>query len=859
MHVARAGARRAALPLHDAAHADRQRAASRSATRPPSNTSAASKRRRRRRASARRSRRRSPPRRPTATRHVARQLARAREVDQRREQAVEVALVVRRAARVDVAVAHLGLERRRVPGLERCDRLHVVVPVDQQVRRAGDGRSGCVPTASGLRCRLEDLGAAAGVADALADPLGCALAGRRARRRRTRWTGCGGTRRARRAARQSCGAPGYSPDSARPPPGPRVDRMERRRRYRAGRRRRRRRRAAARSLPRRRRDALARRLGSAARTSARASEAVLPLVLAALHALRADGERPALSVLVDDDDAARELAEADRRLPARRAGRLPAAPRRGLGLGARSRRRTSSASARGRSTCSPPAASWPSRPRRWSSAIGARDARPRRCGSRVGDEIERDELLERARRGRLRARRRTVDERGQVAGPRRRRRRVPDDRPRADAHRAVRRRGRARLGLLVAHPALAARPRAACASTRRRSSLEPSTRRVVRRRRRPRVPPGLVRWRPSCSPPARSSPGSRGAWPRRAARAAAEVAHLPGRPPAAATYGSADARELVDARARARPAAAGPAGRVRGPAPGARRRAAWPRPRTSCARWCAPACGCWSRSRTAATPSAPLAAAAPRRGAACSRPATPLPRPPGVCFGRLAAAPRLRRDASSRLAVLPSTQLFRRREAPTGRAASAAPSRAFTDLRPGDYVVHEDHGVGRFVGFDTKTVAGVTRDYLEPRLQRRGQAVRAARADRQGVALHRRRRPRAGALEARRQGLAHAEGARARTPCTSWRASCSRCTPRARRAPRQPIERRRRAGSTRARGARSRTPRPTTRRARSRPSRPTSSRTRPMDRLICGDVGFGKTEVAMRAAVQGREPAAARC
>ena len=28
-------------------------------------------------------------------------------------------------------------------------------------------------------------------------------------------------------------------------------------------------------------------------------------------------------------------------------------------------------------------------------------------------------------------------------------------------------------------------------------------------------------------------------------------------------------------------------------------------------------------------------------------------------------------------------------------------------------MVHEDHGVARFSGFDTKTLAGVTRDYLE--------------------------------------------------------------------------------------------------------------------------------------------------
>ena len=38
--------------------------------------------------------------------------------------------------------------------------------------------------------------------------------------------------------------------------------------------------------------------------------------------------------------------------------------------------------------------------------------------------------------------------------------------------------------------------------------------------------------------------------------------------------------------------------------------------------------------------------------------------------------------------------------------------RSFTELRTGDIVVHEDHGVARFAGFETRTVANVTRDYL---------------------------------------------------------------------------------------------------------------------------------------------------
>ena len=63
------------------------------------------------------------------------------------------------------------------------------------------------------------------------------------------------------------------------------------------------------------------------------------------------------------------------------------------------------------------------------------------------------------------------------------------------------------------------------------------------------------------------------------------------------------------------------------------------------------------------------------------------------------------------IAVLPDTQVFRKRpprvDARLGRALQS-----FADLRVGDYVVHEDHGVGRLLGFETKDVAGVTRDYL---------------------------------------------------------------------------------------------------------------------------------------------------
>lgn len=40
------------------------------------------------------------------------------------------------------------------------------------------------------------------------------------------------------------------------------------------------------------------------------------------------------------------------------------------------------------------------------------------------------------------------------------------------------------------------------------------------------------------------------------------------------------------------------------------------------------------------------------------------------------------------------------------------PKLAFSELSVGDLVVHELHGIGRFVGVVTLQVAGVSRDYL---------------------------------------------------------------------------------------------------------------------------------------------------
>jgi transcription-repair coupling factor (superfamily II helicase) len=63
------------------------------------------------------------------------------------------------------------------------------------------------------------------------------------------------------------------------------------------------------------------------------------------------------------------------------------------------------------------------------------------------------------------------------------------------------------------------------------------------------------------------------------------------------------------------------------------------------------------------------------------------------------------------LVLLPASQVFRKRPSRAAPRIGRA-LQSFSDLRPGDYVVHEDQGVGKLIAFETKKVAGVTRDYL---------------------------------------------------------------------------------------------------------------------------------------------------
>ena len=224
-------------------------------------------------------------------------------------------------------------------------------------------------------------------------------------------------------------------------------------------------------------------------------------------------------------------------------------------------------------------------------------------------------------------------------------------------------------------------------------------------------------------------------------------------------------------------------------------------------------------------------------------PGDALPEEPQLLF---AVAPARRgfllRDLG--LVLLPDTQVFRKRpprtDARVGRALQS-----FADLRTGDHVVHEDHGVGRLLGFETKTVAGITRDYLflafkgDDRLyvphEQIAKVSRYVAGNGHSPALSK--------LGGKAWQLVKS---RARAGARELAGELIALYARRQRAEGVPYE----ADSDLVEQLEASFPYEET------PDQQTAIEAvkedletpRPMDRLVCGDVGFGKTEVAVRAA-----------
>src|SRR5215203_2061068 len=218
---------------------------------------------------------------------------------------------------------------------------------------------------------------------------------------------------------------------------------------------------------------------------------------------------------------------------------------------------------------------------------------------------------------------------------------------------------------------------------------------------------------------------------------------------------------------------------------------------------------------------------------------------PGLAF----AEARLREGFVSpelKLAVYPFRRLVHRRRAEEPARGAGRGRLAFSELRVGDHVVHEDHGVARFAGFETREVGGVTRDYLYleykgedrvfvptdqlAKLSRYvgagGEPSLSALGGKRWQNMKARARRAAGALAGELLNL-YAERRTRRghafAPDGEWQIAMETAFPY-----------RETADQIEAIEA----------------VKGDMESEQPMDRLVCGDVGFGKTEVALRAAVK---------
>ncbi|HNC93943.1 MAG TPA: transcription-repair coupling factor, partial [Solirubrobacterales bacterium] len=201
----------------------------------------------------------------------------------------------------------------------------------------------------------------------------------------------------------------------------------------------------------------------------------------------------------------------------------------------------------------------------------------------------------------------------------------------------------------------------------------------------------------------------------------------------------------------------------------------------------------------------------------------------------------------TKVAVLPFRRLLNRRRRADERAPEAVRGRlTFSELRVGDFVVHEDHGVARFAGFETREVGGITRDYLYleykgedrvyvptdqfAKLSRysggAGTPTLSALGGRKWLNMKARARGAADEIAGELVNLYAERKTRkghAFSPDSEWQMELEANFPW-----RETADQIEAIEAVKA----------------------DMESEQPMDRLVCGDVGYGKTEVAIRAAVK---------
>ena len=233
---------------------------------------------------------------------------------------------------------------------------------------------------------------------------------------------------------------------------------------------------------------------------------------------------------------------------------------------------------------------------------------------------------------------------------------------------------------------------------------------------------------------------------------------------------------------------------------------------------------------------------APARGAATADAALDLAAPGARIV--VAAVDRGFVLPGAKVAVLAESDVTgRRRPHRQARTRARPVDGFFDDLAPGSYVVHRQHGVAPYGGMVTRTMGGATRDYLlleyrggdklylptdqielltpyaggdSPTVSRLGGSEWQRARSKARAAVHEIAEELVALYRRRLQVTGHAFG-----PDTPWQAELESSFPFI-----ETADQLRAIEEVKA----------------------DMERPQPMDRLVCGDVGFGKTEVAIRAA-----------